>query len=188
MFRPIARLMFAASLSVLSPAYAASSTVAAETNVIDQFEVNHQLREARRRAAISGILLLGEDAAVRFWPAYDNYRQQAKQFEMRRLGLLGEASHSMNGMSQAVATNIVSAAVQLEVDQQVSKKAYFKRLRPMLDATKYFRYYQLETKLDADFTYNWTSVIPFVLTRNEAEVINAGQREEVEYRNSSIER
>lgn len=137
----------------------------------DKFEIDFQLREAERRAAISRSMAFTEEEAVQFWPQYDVYRFKAKQFQQRRLTMLSKISGSLVGMTDELANETVAAALQLELDQQQAKNEFVSSLKILFSNARFFRYYQIETKIDAIFTHGWTQAIPLALTEEEARLI-----------------
>ncbi len=124
------------------------------------FEVSHQMREAERRAIVAMNLQLDAAEAEKFWPLYDAYRAKTKDAEKTRDSLIRELGESLTDMSNETADHMVSRALDLEVNNQKNKRSYISSLKAVLDGPKYFRYYQIETKLDAIFTYSWTKNIP----------------------------
>lgn len=137
----------------------------------DKFEIDFQLREAERRAVISRTMGFTEEEAVEFWPQYDVYRFKAKQFQQRRLTMLRKISGSLVGMTDELANETVAGALQLELDQQQAKNEFVSSLKTLFSNARFFRYYQVETKIDAVFTHGWTQEIPLALTEEEAKLM-----------------
>ena len=153
---------------------AAPAPPVAAQNAIDQFEVSFQAREAQRRANISNAMGLSEEEAIEFWPIYDQYRLVAKSHQLRRLRMIQRLATNTVGMDAQTASGIMSAALALEAEQQSAKQKYFADLAPHFSGARYFRLYQLETKLDALFTYGWTKGIPLAVTESELEILQQG--------------
>lgn len=131
------------------------------------FEIQHQAREIERRAIIAKNLDLTETEEKAFWNKYDQYRLKVKKAEKVRLGLIGELSENLVEMSEKSADSLVARASRLDVDTQKLKEKHLRSLRPVLGGAKIFKYYQIETKLDATFKHGWTRKIPLVLTGNQ---------------------
>ncbi len=134
----------------------------------DKFEVSFQANETKRRATIASVMLFTGAEAAKFWPLYDAYRARVKDHQLQRILMLEKLSESMVGMGDEVATEVVNNALQLERDQERRKRDFISDLHPILTGARYFRYYQVETKLDAMFTYGWTQQIPLAITEDEA--------------------
>ncbi len=138
---------------------------------VDSFEIQFQVRETQRRAIIARAMKFTPKESAAFWKKYDGYRLLVKDFQHQRQEMLNEVSTSMIGMTDKTARNVVSAALKLEEAQQKAKSRFLRSLRPMLVKAKYFRIYQLETKLDAMFTHGWTKGIPLAVTKEEAAIL-----------------
>ena len=70
--------------------------------------------------------------------------------------MLSKISTSLVGMSDELANETVAAALQLELDQQQAKNEFISSLNILFSNARFFRYYQVETKIDAVFTHGWT--------------------------------
>ena len=169
-------LSLAASLLALA-AISTPATGVAQT-AQDQFEVSFQTREAQRRATISSTMRFSEEEAATFWPAYDQYRLVAKSHQLARLRMIQRLAENTVGMDAQTANSIMSAALALEAEQQAAKQRYFSDLTPHFEGARYFRLYQLETKLDAIFTFGWTKQIPLAVTEEELEILQQGFQEQ----------
>ena len=155
MFKSLMTTAFVSCLCYV-PCYAQSKAA--------QFEVQHQTRETQRRTIIANNLKLSEAEEDGFWVRYDSYRASVKEAEKIRSGLLEELSKTLVDMSEQEADSMVERALQLEVDNQILKQKHILGLSSVLDGANIFKYYQIETKLDASFTQGWTKNIPLVLS------------------------
>ena len=68
----------------------------------------------------------------------------------------------------------MSSALALEGEEQSAKQSYLAELAPHFSGARYFRLYQLETKLDAIFTFGWTKGIPLAITEEERVILEQG--------------
>ncbi len=134
------------------------------------FEVTRQIREAKRKAIVAENLGLNEMEAEKFWPAYDDYRAKIKKKEKVRLGLLKQFSENITDLQGEDAASMVPRALDLEIEIQQLKKEHIAGLKPIFSVTKFFRYYQIETKLDARFKFGWTKRIPLA-PANKGDVV-----------------
>lgn len=154
-------------------AFAVSAPAKAQS-AMDSFEVNFQLRETKRRALIARFMLFDEAEAEKFWQTYDLYRTKEKSYQLRRLKMLRRMNNTMVGMDEKMADEIVAGALRLELDQSKAKNGYIEMLRQTFSGARYFRLYQIETKLDAIFTFGWTKDIPLAVTEEEANSLRQG--------------
>ena len=164
-----------AGIYILASCLLAGSALIAQPvvaqNTQDSFEVGFQARETQRRALISSAMGFDEAEAEKFWPIYDVYRIKEKSLQLRRLKLLRRVSEIGVGMNTESADEIVVKALKLDTDMAGAKNDYFEEIRKSFDGVKYFRLYQLETKLNAIFQAGWTSKIPLSVSEEEAEVL-----------------
>lgn len=139
----------------------------------DVFEVSFQAREAERRALVSKLMNFSDEESNKFWVVYDKYRSESKQFQLRRINMLKKLSDSLVGMTDKTANEIVKSALKLESNQTQAKSKFILKVKKILSGARFFRYYQLETKLDALFTYGWTKKIPIAITEEEAKKMSS---------------
>ena len=172
------QLCLALAATALSLPLIAAPEPAAAQGLQDKFEVTFQAREAQRRAAISNTMRFNDEEAATFWPIYDQYRLGAKSHQLRRLRMIARLAENTVGMDAQTASAIMSAALALEAEQQSSKQKYFADLAPHFSGARYFRIYQLETKLDAIFKFGWTKSIPLAVTEEELELLQEGMQAE----------
>ena len=142
-----------------SQAFAQSATA--------KFEIQNQTREIERRAIVAKNMNFTKEEEAKFWKKYDQYRLKVKEAEKVRFGLIGELSENLIEMDKKSADSMVARATRLEVNNQKLKEKHFKSLKPILGDARIFKYYQIETKLDAIFVHGWTKKIPLVLTDNK---------------------
>ena len=172
------RILGLALAAALMAPLAALPTPAAAQNALDKFEVSFQAREAQRRATISSAMAFTEEEAEVFWPIYDQYRLSAKSHQLRRLRLIQHYSKNTVGMDAETATEIMGKALAIDNDQHAAKAKFFADLAPHFEGARYFRLFQLETKLKAIFRAGWTKEIPLAVTEEERAKLQMGMEAE----------
>ena len=70
-------------------------------------------------------------------------------------------------MSESRADDLAERALDLDISNKKIKEKHILSLRKTLDGAKIFRYYQIETKLDAIFESGWTRTVPLVFTGDD---------------------
>ncbi|MEP1421979.1 MAG: hypothetical protein ABJK59_09450 [Erythrobacter sp.] len=165
----IPTILLSASLAFSAP-FALPVTAQAQS-AQDGFEVSFQARETQRRATIARTMRFTDEEGTEFWPIYDQYRLAAKAHQLRRFNMIRRLAANSVEMDAATADMIAESAVELEMDQVSAKGDYMKDLAPHFDGSRYFRLYQLETKLDAIFRFGWTKDIPLALTEEELQIL-----------------
>ncbi len=159
-------ISLAAAMMALSPA-----TPASAQNALDQFEVSFQAREAQRRALISSTMAFTEEEAAVFWPIYDQYRLTEKGHHLRRLRLVQYFSQHVVGIDTDTAQEIMDKSMAIDADQHATHKKFFADVAPHLSGARYFRLFQIETRLMALFRAGWTKDIPLAVTEEELEML-----------------
>lgn len=165
----IPAILLSASLAVAAP-FALPAAAHAQS-AQDGFEVSFQGRETQRRATIATTMRFTDEEGAAFWPIYDQYRLAAKAHQLRRFNMIRRLSENTVEMDAATADMIVESAVELEAEQVAAKAEYMEDLAPHFDGARYFRLYQIETKLDAIFRFGWTRNIPLAVTEEEYRIL-----------------
>lgn len=131
------------------------------------FEIQHQKREADRRILVAKAIKLDKSEEKEFWLKYDEYRAKTKAAEKVRFQLVEELAANITNMSESRADDLAERALDLDISNKKIKEKHILSLRKTLDGAKIFRYYQIETKLDAIFESGWTRTVPLVFTGDD---------------------
>ena len=131
------------------------------------FQIQHQKREADRRILVAKAIKLDKSAEKEFWLKYDEYRAKTKAAEKVRFQLVEELAANITNMSESRADDLAERALDLDISNKKIKEKHILSLRKTLDGAKIFRYYQIETKLDAIFESGWTRTVPLVFTGDD---------------------
>ncbi len=159
-FRTKSIAMLAIGILVAASGFAHAQTQSA-------YELRHQIVETERQAIITSSLPLTDNEASSFWPLYAKYREEIKETDDRRLELLQHFSEHMQNLDSKEADYLVSNANELDVDRQKIKRKYFDRFSRIISGAKLFRFYQIETKLEAIHRVNWTQQVPLAAPDEE---------------------
>ena len=127
-----------------------------------EYELAHEVEENERRATVAANLPLLESEADVFWNLYLEYRAADKEMDARRADLILRFAESYEDLAEDEGNRLVANALELEEQRQLLKKSYFKKFADVLPGQRLFRYYQIETKLDAKKRHDWTSNMPLV--------------------------
>ena len=125
-----------------------------------EYELQHQMAETERQAIIADDMPLLESEEEAFWKLYLEYRAAAKEMDDKRTSLLRRYAGSFEDLDAKQGTRLVTDALRLEERRQLLKKRYLKKFARILPGKRLFRYYQIETKLDAMLRYSWTRQVP----------------------------
>lgn len=144
-----------------------------------EIELHYQMVETERQAIITATLPLTDTEATTFWPLYSEYRRDVKKTEQRRLELLELFSKNVESLSRQDTEHLTSSAAEIDVDRQKLKRKYFSRFAKSLSGAKLFRYYQIETKLEAIHRVKWTQKVPLASIENDGDEMYFGLEQQV---------
>jgi len=127
-----------------------------------EYELAHEVEENERRATVAANLPLHDSEAEAFWGLYLEYRAADKEMDDQRADLMLRFADSYEDLAEDEGTRLVTDALKLEEQRQLLKKRYLEKFARVLSGQQLFRYYQIETKLDAKKRHEWTSIIPLM--------------------------
>ena len=125
-----------------------------------EYEQLHRESDIDRQAIVAESLPLLDSEAEAFWDLYLQYRAAHKDLDDQRMILLSRFEESMNDLTDDEGSRFVTDALRLEKQRQALRQSYLMKFSSVLPGAKLFRYYQIETKLDALKLHFWTSTIP----------------------------
>lgn len=125
-----------------------------------EYELQHQLAETERQAIVAASLPLLDSEAEAFWAVYLEYRAAAKEMDDKRLNLIRRYASSHEDLPSDEGNRLVTDALRVERQRQALKQRFLGKFARVLPGQRLFRYYQIETKLDAITRYDWTGQIP----------------------------
>jgi len=144
-------IFFAVVLSLLH------TTVSAQDQ--SEYERVHTEADIERQAIVAENLPLLDSEAEAFWDLYFEYRAADKEMGDQRVDLLRRLEKAEGDLTDDEGIRFVTEALRIENQRQELKQSYLMKFSLVLPGTKFFRYYQIETKLDALKRYFWTNVI-----------------------------
>jgi len=127
-----------------------------------EYEQLHRESDIERQAIVAENLPLLDSEAEVFWGLYLEYRTADREFDDQRVNLIGSIEGLMIDLADDEGLRLVTEALDIERKRQALKQSYLMKFSSVLPGAKLFRYYQIETKLDALKRYFWTSTIELV--------------------------
>ncbi len=120
--------------------------------------------QALRRELMSEEMFLTDDEAIVFWPIYDEYRQEVSVVGDRYAKLITTLANLYNEgqITSEDAEAFVDEHMEIEAAFQEIKKIYVHKLRGVMSPFKVTRFYQLESKMDAESEAQLALAIPLV--------------------------
>ena len=122
--------------------------------------------ERKRNFVVIANLDLTEEEGKAFWPLYDEYRIKIREVRTRRLQLITDYAERYNAdnVDDAFAERAIKEFLDIQADTIKVRRKYWKKFRRIIPATKAARFYQLETKMDAEVDYVLAGGTPLVET------------------------
>ena len=124
-----------------------------------EYELAHEKEETERRATVAANLPLLDAEAEAFWDLYVKYRAADKELDDQRVDLLGRLEESMNDLTDDEGNRLVTESLRIDKRRQALNQSYLMKVSHDLPGSRLFRYYQIETKLDALKRNFWTSQV-----------------------------
>ncbi len=122
--------------------------------------------ERKRNFVVIANLDLTDEEGKAFWPLYDEYRIKIREVRIRRLQLIQDYAERYNAdnVDDAFAESAIKEFLDIQADTVKVRRKYWKKFRRIIPATKAARFYQLETKMDAEVDYVLAGGTPLVET------------------------
>jgi hypothetical protein len=170
----IASLLFGFNLSTL----AQSSQKAAPQVLSDTDEPSNSMSDqdiemlrsdlrAKRKQITAENLPLTSDEATKFWPVYEDYRQEAKKAADKRWALLKEYAANYNSMTDAQAADYMNRSTAMEQEFISLRMKYVPLFEKVISPKKTALWYQIDRRIDLLINLQLSSAIPMVDTSNQ---------------------
>ena len=124
-----------------------------------EYEQLHREGDTLRQATVAENLPLSDSEAEAFWDLYLEYRVADKELDDQRVDLLRRFAESEDDVTDDEGILFVTESLRIEKQRQALKQSYLMKFSLVLPGSKLFRYYQIETKLDALKRNLWTSQV-----------------------------
>jgi Spy/CpxP family protein refolding chaperone len=129
-----------------------------------ELQAAKQLVETRRNLAVIENLPLTKAEADKFWPLYEEYRQRVRVLGERRLAVIEAYAerYRAGNVDDEFAEHGIRESLKIKLDMAKLKQKYWTKFRRILPAMKAARFYQLESKMDAEIDFILAGGIPLV--------------------------
>jgi Spy/CpxP family protein refolding chaperone len=148
-----------------TPAAQSASGDAQSTNVTDQdVEMLRADLRAQRKQIVAQNMTLTADEATKFWPIFDQYRQEAIKPNDERWAVIKEYATNYSTMTDAQAQDYIKRSTA--VDQQLLslRMKYVPIFQKVISAKKTALWYQIDRRIDLLINLQLSTVIPMVNT------------------------
>ncbi len=123
-----------------------------------------EMVERKRNFVVIANLDLTEEEGKKFWPLYDEYRMKIREVRIRRLDLVNSYAERFNAntVDDKFADDAILEFLDIQSDTVKVRERYWKKFRRIIPASKAARFYQLESKMDAEIDYVMAGGTPLI--------------------------
>jgi hypothetical protein len=126
----------------------------------ESLDIRRQAVANQRRVLVSGALPLTDDEAKAFWPLYDSYEKQRADIDERTNRLVADFVAIEGNLSDTQAKAMLAVALRLDDERLVARRDTLGRMSKVLPPRKLVRFFQIESKLDAEVRADISRQIP----------------------------
>ena len=126
----------------------------------ESLDIKRQAIANQRRVLVSGALPLTDDEAKAFWPLYDAYEKQRGDIDERTHRLVADFVAIEGNLSDTQAKAMLAVALRLDDERLVARRDALGRMSKVLPPRKLVRFFQIESKLDAEVRADISRQIP----------------------------
>jgi hypothetical protein len=153
-------LLFSFSASAQTPS--ASTSPQAPPLTVEQIEKLRAEVRAGKSDLIAKNVSLTSDEAAKFWPLYKQYDAAAKALNDKRFDLLKKYLDAGDKADPKMATNLVKASLQRDLDLAKLRIDYAPRFAKVLPKEKAARFIQVERALTLIADAKLASMVPLL--------------------------
>ena len=165
----VVSVLFGCNVSMFAQASqnpaAVSDAGAQSNNVRDQdIEMLRADLRSQRKQIIALNMTLTADEATKFWPIFDQYRQEAIKPNDERWALIKEYAANYNTMTDAQAQDYIKRSTAVEQQLLALRMKYVPVLEKVISPKKTALWYQIDRRIDLLINLQLSAVIPMVDT------------------------
>jgi len=135
-------------------------TVATAQDAAGDIELTRQVIQTQRQAIMTAGMDLTDAEGEAFWTLYREYRGEMAKVEDQRVKVIMGYADKYEVLTDADASGLLKDFFGYRKAQVDLQAKYLKKFEKVLPATKVFRFYQIENKMDAVLNYELASEIP----------------------------
>jgi len=165
----VVSVLFGCNVSMFAQASqnpaAVSDAGAQSNNVRDQdIEMLRADLRSQRKQIIALNMTLTADEATKFWPIFDQYRQEAIKPNDERWALIKEYAANYNTMTDAQAQDYIKRSTAVEQQLLALRMKYVPVLERVISPKKTALWYQIDRRIDLLINLQLSTLIPMVDT------------------------
>ena len=167
----VVTLLFACTVSVSmfgqasqTPAAQASAGAGAQSNTVSDQDIEmlrKDLRAQRKEITAQNMALTAEEA-TKFWPIFDQYRQEAIKPNDARWALIKDYAVNYNTMTDAQAQDYIKRSTEVEQQLIALRMKYVPTFEKVISPKKTALWYQIDHRIDLLINLQLSSQIPMV--------------------------
>ena len=164
----VAFLVIACAMTLATtPMFAQAAQSAPPHSVTDNdIEMLRADLRAQRKEITAQNMTLTADEATKFWPIFDQYRQEAIKINDDRWALLKDYAANYNTMTDAQAQTYITRSNTIDEQLMVLRMKYVPMFEKVISAKKTALWFQIDRRIDLLINLQLSSVIPMVKTGN----------------------
>lgn len=167
----VVTVLFSCTVSTLgqaSPAPAAQSVTgaAAQSNKISDQDIEMLRKDlrAKRKEITAQNMTLTTDEATKFWPIFDQYRQEAVKPNDERWELIKDYATNYNTMTDAQAQDYIKRSTVVERQLIALRMKYVPVFEKVISPKKTALWHQIDRRIDLLINLQLSAQIPMVDT------------------------
>ena len=165
----VVTLLFAATLSIFaqtSQTPAPQGAAGAQSNGVSNQDIEMLRKDlrAQRKEITAQYVNLTADEATKFWPIFDQYRQEAIKPNDDRWALIKDYAANYNTMTDAQAQDYIKRSTDAEEQLMALRMKYVPVFEKVISPKKTALWYQVDRRIDLLINLQLSSRIPMVDT------------------------
>jgi len=152
--------------NVLMLAQASQNPANAQSNNVRDQDIamlRTDLRSQRKQITAQNMILTA-DEATKFWPIFDQYRQEAIKPNDERWALLKEYADNYNNMSDAQSQDYIKRSTAVDQQLLALRMKYVPVFEKVISPRKTALWYQIDRRIDLLINLQLSTLIPMVDT------------------------
>ncbi len=125
-------------------------------------EVLRSLAETERKATVVENMFFTTEEAEKFWPVYNEYREEARKVGDIRVKVIRELADEFETLDDARAEEMLREVLDFQADRVKLRKSYVKKFNKVIPPKKTVRFFQIDSKLDTIIDFALAKEIPLV--------------------------
>jgi Spy/CpxP family protein refolding chaperone len=146
------------------PASQSSSGAAAQSNGISDSDIEMLRSDLRsqRKQITAQYMPLTADEATKFWPIFDQYRQEAIKANDERWALIKDYATNYDTMSDAQAQDYINRSTSIDQQLLALRMKYVPAFEKVISAKKTALWCQIDRRIDLLINLQLSEQIPMV--------------------------